>query len=216
MVQSDLFKRSLEAGTSFLDLTRERAEAVVKEWVEAGDMGRGRAKKAVDDLLERSHRVTEELQSLIRREIGEQLSALGIATRDDLARLEARIETMTAAGAPETAAAAGRRTTTRAPGTTSAPAGAATVASVTTSTGAAKGAAKTASKGAAKTASKGAAKTASTGAAKTASTGPAKTASKAASGAQGGTRAAPARRRPHGAPPAGAGDGGGPAPGTAP
>lgn len=112
MVQSDLFKRSLEAGTTLLDLTRERAEAVVKEWVEAGDLGRGRAKKAVDDLLERSHRMTEELQSLVRREIGAQLAAMGVATRDDLARVEARIDAVIAGqGAPTTRATSGSATT---------------------------------------------------------------------------------------------------------
>ncbi len=94
MVKSDLFRRSLDAGMSLVDLTRERAEAVVKEWVDAGDLGKGKAKKAVDDLLDRSHRLTEELRALVRREIGEQLAALGVATRDDLARLEARLDAL--------------------------------------------------------------------------------------------------------------------------
>ncbi|MDQ6796913.1 MAG: hypothetical protein M3011_02615 [Actinomycetota bacterium] len=96
MVNNDLFKRSLDAGMSFIDLTRERAEAVVKEWVEAGDLGRGKAKQAVDDLLDRSHRITEELHGFVRREIGEQLAALGLATTADLARLEARIDALAA------------------------------------------------------------------------------------------------------------------------
>ncbi len=98
MVKSDLFRRSFDAGMSFVDLTRERAEAVVKEWVDAGDLGKGKAKKAVDDLLDRSHRLTEELRSFVRREIGEQVAALGMATRDDLARLEARIDAIATAG----------------------------------------------------------------------------------------------------------------------
>jgi polyhydroxyalkanoate synthesis regulator phasin len=100
MAKNDLFRRSLEVGTSIVDLTRERAEAVVKDWVEAGDLGRGKAKKAVDELLDRSHRAGEELQGFVRREIGDQLAALGVATRDDLARLEAKIETLTAAAKP--------------------------------------------------------------------------------------------------------------------
>jgi len=106
MATSDLFRRSVEIGTSFVDMTRERAEAVVKEWVDAGDLGRAKAKTAVDDLLDRSHRITDELRSMIRREISEQLSALGVATAGDLARLEAKID---AAGGPEQAAATGPR-----------------------------------------------------------------------------------------------------------
>jgi len=94
MVKSDLFQRSLDAGISFLDLTRERAEAVVKEYVEAGDLGRGKAKKAVEDLLDRSQRATDDLRRFIRREIGEQLAAVGVATSADLARLEARLDAL--------------------------------------------------------------------------------------------------------------------------
>lgn len=96
MAKSDLFQRSLDAGISFVGMTRERAEAVVKEWVEAGDLGRGRAKKAVDDLVDRSQRAAEELRGFVRREIADQLASLGVATRDDVARLEARIDGLVA------------------------------------------------------------------------------------------------------------------------
>lgn len=92
MVKRDLFQRSLDAGISFVGMTRERAESVVKEWVDAGDLGRGKAKKAVDDLIDRSQRASEELRGFVRREIADQLSALGVATSEDLTRLEARID----------------------------------------------------------------------------------------------------------------------------
>ena len=92
MAKGDLFKRSLEAGTSFLDMTRERAEAMVKEWVDAGDLGRGRAQKAVEQVLERSRKASDELRGMVRKEIGDQLAALGVATREDIARLEAKID----------------------------------------------------------------------------------------------------------------------------
>lgn len=92
MAKSDLFKRTLEAGTSFLDMSRERAETVVKEWVEAGDLRKGRAQQAIDDVLARSRKVSDELRELIRREIREQLGGMGVATADDIARLEAKID----------------------------------------------------------------------------------------------------------------------------
>jgi polyhydroxyalkanoate synthesis regulator phasin len=104
MAKGDLFKRSLEAGTSFIDMTRERAEAVVKDWVEAGDLGKGRAPKAVEQVLDRSRKVSEELRGLIRREIANQVAALGLATREDLVRLEAKID---AASEPQASVAGG-------------------------------------------------------------------------------------------------------------
>lgn len=99
MAKGDLFKRSLEVGASFLDMSRDRAEALVKEWVEAGDLGKGKAKKAVDEVLDRSRRVTEELQAIVQREIASQLAHLGVATSDDVARLEAKLDALAAAGA---------------------------------------------------------------------------------------------------------------------
>jgi polyhydroxyalkanoate synthesis regulator phasin len=100
MAKGDLFKRSLEAGTSFLDMTRERAEAMVKDWVDAGDLGKGRAQKAVEQVLDRSRKASDELRAMVRKEIGDQLAALGVATREDIARLEAKIGAATGSGAP--------------------------------------------------------------------------------------------------------------------
>ena len=110
MGKNDLFKRTLEAGTSFLDMSRERAEAVVKEWVDAGDLGKGRAQKAIDDVLERSRRATDDLRDLVRRETAAQLSSMGVATRDDIARLEAKLVAVAVAAAtrPEPKRAAPR------------------------------------------------------------------------------------------------------------
>jgi polyhydroxyalkanoate synthesis regulator phasin len=106
MPAGDLFKRTLDAGTSFIDLTRERAEVVVKEWVDAGDVRTAKAQKAIDDLLARSRRVSEDLREMIRREVREQVSTLGFATKDDVARLEAKVdqELHTPGKAPEAAA----------------------------------------------------------------------------------------------------------------
>src|SRR5947208_1129373 len=54
MARDDLFRRSFEAGTAFLDMTRDRAEALVKELVKAGEVQKGKAQKAIDEVLERS------------------------------------------------------------------------------------------------------------------------------------------------------------------
>lgn len=101
MGRDDLFRRSFEAGTAFLDMSRERAEALVKDLVKAGEVQKGKAQKAIDELLERSRKSGEELRQLIRREISEQIGALGLATRDDISRLEARLVEMAAPAAAD-------------------------------------------------------------------------------------------------------------------
>lgn len=91
MAQNDLLKRYLEAGMSFTQMTRSRAEAIVKDLVRAGELQREQTQERVDDLLDRSRKNTEHLMSLIRREVSQQLAGMGLATKEDLARLEARL-----------------------------------------------------------------------------------------------------------------------------
>jgi polyhydroxyalkanoate synthesis regulator phasin len=99
MARDDLFRRSFEAGTAFLDMTREKAEALVKELVKAGDVTKGKASKIIDEVLERSRRATDDLVQIVRREIGEQVAAMGLATKDDLDNLEQRLSGGASAGA---------------------------------------------------------------------------------------------------------------------
>ncbi len=73
-------------------MTRERAEVLVKELVEAGVVRKGQAEKAIDVVVERSRKRSEALGNLIRHEVAEQLSALGVATKDDIARLETKLD----------------------------------------------------------------------------------------------------------------------------
>lgn len=103
MAQSDVFKRYLEAGIAFTELTRARAEAIVKDLVKAGELPRKRAEDAIDDLVKQSRANTEALVELVQAQVREQLGALGIATKDDIARLEAKIAARPAAPAKKAA-----------------------------------------------------------------------------------------------------------------
>ena len=91
MSGDDLFKRYLEIGASVLGMTRERAESIVRDLVASGEVAKGQATKAADWLVERGRTGSEEIAELVRREIRQQIAALGVATRDDIARLEAQI-----------------------------------------------------------------------------------------------------------------------------
>jgi polyhydroxyalkanoate synthesis regulator phasin len=130
MPGDDLFKRYLEIGASVLGMSRERAEGIVRDLVASGEVAKGQATKAADWLVERGRTGTEELAELVRREIRQQVTALGLATNDALARLQAEIDELrdqvAATGAPTGAAAA--PVEPAAPGETSAPAKAAAAA----------------------------------------------------------------------------------------
>jgi polyhydroxyalkanoate synthesis regulator phasin len=91
MATNDRWQEYLDAGRNWTQMTREQAEAVVKDLVKRGELQQRRAKKAVEELLERSRKNAEDLTKLVRQEIQSQVSALGIATKDDLARLERKL-----------------------------------------------------------------------------------------------------------------------------
>ena len=109
MAQNDMLKRYLDAGLAFTQMTQSRAEKIVKELVRAGEIRREQTQERVDDLVERSRKNTEAMLDLVRSEIASQLGGLGIATKEDVARLEAKI----AALSSSRAGAAKKATTTK-------------------------------------------------------------------------------------------------------
>ncbi len=99
MSQTDALKRYLEAGMAFTQLTRKRAEQVVKDLVAAGDLQRNQAKEAIDELVERSRKNTDALAEQVRTEVDSQLSNMGLARKADVERLEAELERLKGSGA---------------------------------------------------------------------------------------------------------------------
>jgi polyhydroxyalkanoate synthesis regulator phasin len=97
MAQNDMLRRYLDAGMAFTQLTRARAEGIVKDLVKAGEVQREQTQDRVEDLLERSRKNTDALRDLVRKEIREQLASIGLATKDDIARLERKLGGGTAA-----------------------------------------------------------------------------------------------------------------------
>jgi polyhydroxyalkanoate synthesis regulator phasin len=78
MAENDMLKRYLEAGMAFTQMTRSRAEAIVKDFVHAGEVQREQAQDRVEELVERSRKNTDALLALVRKEIRAQLDERGI------------------------------------------------------------------------------------------------------------------------------------------
>ena len=91
MPQAPDWQRVLEAGMQFTEMRRTQARAVANDLVAQGHLARDQVSSAVDDILDISRRRTEDLRKIVRKEVQRQLSALGVATKADLARLERRI-----------------------------------------------------------------------------------------------------------------------------
>jgi polyhydroxyalkanoate synthesis regulator phasin len=102
MAQSPDWNQLLEAGKQFGALTRHEAERRVQELIRRGELAQERFQAVVDELLERSREAADEIivrgrqgaddvRDLVRVELRRQVKALGLVTRDDLARFAARL-----------------------------------------------------------------------------------------------------------------------------
>lgn len=91
MPQTPDWAKYLNAGVEFVALTRTQARGRAKELVAQGQLAQSQVQEFVDDLVDESRRRTDSMMELVRQEIGRQVKTLGIATKDDLARLEAKL-----------------------------------------------------------------------------------------------------------------------------
>jgi polyhydroxyalkanoate synthesis regulator phasin len=91
MAENDLLRRSLDAGVAFTQLTRKRAEGIVKDLVRSGEVSREQATARVEELMERSRQTTEFVVAVVRKEIDDRVAQLNLVTRDDLTAFAGRI-----------------------------------------------------------------------------------------------------------------------------
>jgi polyhydroxyalkanoate synthesis regulator phasin len=123
MAQNDVLKRYIDTGLAFTALTQQRAEALVKDLVKAGEVQADQARDAVADLVDRSRRNSEKLLETVRREVKQQITGLGLVSKADLDKAEARIAKLVATAAtPVRTAAAKAPSVRKAPATKAAPA----------------------------------------------------------------------------------------------
>lgn len=115
MADNDLFRRSLDAGVAFTQLTRKRAETIVRDLVKNGELNREQATSALEELLERSRQNSEAIIAIVRKEIDDRIAALNLVTREDLTSLASRLGLSGLGGraAPARRATATRKTTAK-------------------------------------------------------------------------------------------------------
>ena len=122
MPRNDRYRRYLEAAAALGEITRARAEQLVKEITASGDVQRAQAQQWVDELVERGRDAAGDLLDVVRTEVSKQLQGLGLDP-EDLAHQAADIMRRSAAAGrrviQDVAQGAGTRTQPAHSGTTS-------------------------------------------------------------------------------------------------
>ena len=109
MTENDGLRRYVDAATALTQITRSRAEELVRELIKAGELERHRAQDWVEDLVKTSRDRSEALVGTVRGEVRHQLKELGFTNVDDLAKKVADIlARSSAAGRQATHRSAGK------------------------------------------------------------------------------------------------------------
>jgi colicin import membrane protein len=91
MARNALLKQYLDAGMQFTQMTRERAESIVKDLVDAGEVRRKQANRLVDDLVDRSRNNVEQFLDTVRKEVRDQVALLEVVSKEAFGRLEEQV-----------------------------------------------------------------------------------------------------------------------------
>ena len=87
-------KKFLEAGYQFSEMSRDKAEDVVRKLVKSGDVRAKDAEQMIQTLVERGRDTTERIAAGVQAEVAKQLAVL----QTQLELLESKIESLTGRG----------------------------------------------------------------------------------------------------------------------
>jgi polyhydroxyalkanoate synthesis regulator phasin len=84
-------RKMMLMGIGALSLSRERAEMLVKELTEKGEVDQAEARTFVGELVRRGEQERSMVQKAVRSELSLLRSEFGLVNRRDLSRIEARL-----------------------------------------------------------------------------------------------------------------------------
>lgn len=90
----ETMNRLMLAGLGAVSMTRERAEKIFEEYVHRGEAERAEREGFIKDLMDSTDRARKELEGIIERQVRATIDRLDLPTRTDLARLEAKIDSL--------------------------------------------------------------------------------------------------------------------------
>jgi len=87
-----LIERSFLAGIGLLSMTHEKAQKIVDELTQRGEVKKDDAKDWVEQLVHRGDEERLAVRKLIHDEVKSALDELGLATKEDIQELAAKVQ----------------------------------------------------------------------------------------------------------------------------
>lgn len=82
------------AGLGALSMTREKAEQLFDECVQRGHAERDQRSKFVQDVIDAADQARSDVEKIFAEQFNRASDRLRLATRDDIARLEAKLDAL--------------------------------------------------------------------------------------------------------------------------
>lgn len=82
-----LLEKGFLAGIGLLSMTREKAQKVIEELSQEGELQKNEVKEWVDQLSDRGEEERQALRKLIRDEMKKVIGEMGLATKEDIEKL---------------------------------------------------------------------------------------------------------------------------------
>ena len=84
---ANLLEKGLLIGIGLLSMTREKAQDIIDDLSNEGNLQKSEAKEWVDQLSDRGEEERQALRKLIREEMKKVLDEMGLVTKEDLKEL---------------------------------------------------------------------------------------------------------------------------------
>lgn len=88
----EMLKNVVYAGIGAAFLTKEKIEELKGDLIEKGKMSQEEGRQFVDDLLRKSEKAKDQLDLWINRRVEDRVNQLNLATKDEIAELQRKIE----------------------------------------------------------------------------------------------------------------------------
>ncbi|HVM70633.1 MAG TPA: hypothetical protein VMT91_02660 [Anaerolineales bacterium] len=85
-----MLERTALAGLGLLSMTHDKAQKLVDELSERGEVKADEAKGWVDELVQRGKEERRALRKMVRAEVKKTMDEMGLATKEDIQKLAAK------------------------------------------------------------------------------------------------------------------------------
>jgi polyhydroxyalkanoate synthesis regulator phasin len=80
------------AGLGAMSMTKDRAEKIFDEYVARGKVEKEQKQGFVKDVMEHAQKTKDDLEKVISEQVKKGISSLAVATKDDIKRIETKLD----------------------------------------------------------------------------------------------------------------------------